>query len=70
MPEISINVDVWCASCGAALCHCTEARQDQHGMPGLEVTACEICLDKALAEGYDAGHNAGMALAEEDAAAE
>ena len=68
MPGIEINIEVYCAECGLGLCDQTES-SPIHGKPSLHIHPCKGCLEAAQDKGYEEGHNAGYALAEEDHAA-
>lgn len=62
MPNIEItqNVDVWCAKCGAALCNQTDVTyRGRENTPSFLVTPCETCLEKARDEGYEEGKAEG-----------
>ena len=48
MPEITIDVEIWC-SCGAGLCHQAAAHRSGRG---IVVEPCEKCLADAKSEGY------------------
>jgi hypothetical protein len=52
MPDIdvTVNIDVWCAKCGAGLCGQTKTISG-----AFHVYPCEACLEKAESEGYDRG---------------
>jgi len=53
MPEISIEVEVWC-SCGEGLCgQTTDA--GKRGRAGVSVEPCGKCLGRAEQEGHDRG---------------
>ena len=55
MPEISVNVEVFCASCGQGLCGMTSVKNHRGG-DALEVEACDKCIESARDEGYEAGY--------------
>ena len=55
MPEINIDVEVWC-SCGEGLCN--QSSTAKRGT-GVEVEPCEKCLEVARKEGYDEGYDEG-----------
>ena len=60
MPEIEVNVEIYCARCGVGLCNGTTAgkKPNSRGYPFFEVEPCEHCLDIAHGEGYDEGYEA------------
>jgi len=59
MPEVNINVEVYC-SCGEGLCNQTESKLTRtRGEPCFIVDPCETCMEKAKNSGYDEGFEAG-----------
>lgn len=67
MPEIDINVEVYCL-CGAGLCNQTEATRTRSRREAcFIVTPCEKCTDiereEARKEGYDEGYSDGQEAA-------
>lgn len=50
MPEISIDVQIWCGTCGEGLCHLAD---EHRGGGGLDVEACPTCVQNAHDEGYN-----------------
>jgi len=68
MPEITIDVEIYCGTCGAGLCSQSTTRTSRFGQRGIDVEACQACLEKAKSAGYDEGYEAGYARAEERAA--
>lgn len=67
MPELTINVPIYCARCGAGLCNNTTERDRGYlnrDDPGFDVKPCEACLEKAKDEGDDEGYERGWAEAE------
>ena len=66
MPEISVDVEVYC-SCGEGLCRQTTSGQTRgRGQPFFEVQPCENCLEKARDEGKDKGYREGYDEAEKE----
>jgi hypothetical protein len=61
MPELSFNV--YCGTCGAALCTNTTVRSSR-----VMVDACQSCLDREYRKGHDEGYNDGYRDATEHAA--
>lgn len=53
MPQISF--EVWCAQCGAGLCHNTEETAG-----GLKVAPCEDCLEIERRTAFDDGYESGQ----------
>lgn len=71
MPEVVVEVEVYCAKCGAGLCNQTEsvkthARQQQ----SFRVTPCEACLKKDHEEGHSEGYDEGYDQGHEDGQSE
>ncbi len=61
MPELKIDVEVWC-ECGAGLCHQSAAATKG---TGVVVEPCESCLDNAKEEGDSEGYIRGVSETEE-----
>lgn len=57
MPNISVNVQIYCATCGDGLCSVSTAKSDRHGNPEIHVEACSKCLDNARDEGHSEGYD-------------
>jgi len=60
VPNITINIDVYCARCGAGLCNQTTFNEGRGGFyskdSSFSVEPCQKCLDEARQEGYDEGY--------------
>ncbi len=54
MPDVSINIDVYCGKCGAGLCQQTGVSY-YRGNQSFNVDPCQNCLDEAKEEGYQDG---------------
>ncbi len=54
MPDISVNIDVYCDRCGAGLCQQTSVN-NYRGNQSFSVAPCQTCLDEAKDEGYQDG---------------
>ena len=55
MPDITINIDVYCSVCGDGLCHLAE----QHGTKqAITIEPCPRCLDNEKDKGYEEGYAA------------
>lgn len=66
MPEISVNIEVFCAKCGEGLCNQTEFTTTRYrGEPSFRVMPCERCLAEAHDDGYNEGHDKGFEQARE-----
>lgn len=60
MPDITVNVEVYCARCGEGLCGQTDSiRGYNRGEPQFRVEPCEKCLDVAKDVGDDEGYSRG-----------
>lgn len=61
MPDVTVDVEVYCATCGEGLCNQTESsltptrRENQ-----FRVTPCETCLSEARDEGDAEGYDRGL----------
>jgi len=53
MPEISIDIEVWC-SCGEGLCGQSETKTTRWGS-GIVVSPCQKCMDAQYENGVDDG---------------
>ncbi len=75
MPEIEVDIEIFCARCGEGLCSNTTAGRT-HGRkyPFFNVSPCEKCLEesydngreKGMKEGYDDGNSDGYEQAKID----
>lgn len=58
MPDVSMNVEVYC-TCGEGLCNQTEStRTRSRGEACFIVEPCRKCLENAKEEGFDEGRKA------------
>ena len=55
MPEIKVEVEVWC-DCGEGLC--SQSSTASKGT-GVVVEPCQKCLDAAKEEGHEEGYDKG-----------
>jgi hypothetical protein len=54
MPDVTVEIEVYCAECGAGLCNQTEVtRTRQRSSDCFRVTPCEVCLKAAEQRGRD-----------------
>ena len=53
MPEISVNIEVWCSECGKGIC---DLVSQGNKVGHITVEPCPKCLDVAYKEGYDEGY--------------
>ena len=60
MPNVEVEVEVYCASCGAGLCNQTESTVGRsRSIPQFRVEPCEKCLDGARKDGHNDGYEEG-----------
>ncbi len=56
MPDIAVNIELYCERCGAGICGNATATA-RRGQPCFQVEPCDKCLsvedDKGYARGYD-----------------
>lgn len=58
MPEIEINIEVYCARCGSGLCQNTTAvKTHNRGEDPFRVDPCDDCLKAEYDTGYEAGYD-------------
>ena len=55
MPMVSVEIQVWCGTCGAGLCNQTTEHTGRGG-PGVDVEVCEKCVGVARDSGYNEGY--------------
>ena len=69
MPDVTVEVEVYCAGCGTGLCNDTESTftHNRH-RPCFRVQPCTHCLQKARDEGFQEGHDKAREEAREEAA--
>jgi len=68
-PEISVvgeveiyhDVQVWCETCGAGLCHTVTVKQNE-----LHLPPCEKCMDEARDEAADNAYDRGYLCGESE----
>lgn len=64
MPDLTIEVDVFCARCGDVLQ--ADFKEGYQGAKEVHAEPCEKCLDVAKDEGDEAGYDRGLNDAEVD----
>lgn len=58
MPEISVEIEVYCGLCGAGLCgNTTTTRKNRYGSEAFSVEPCERCMKDSYNAGYDKGYS-------------
>ena len=65
MPEIEVNIELYCAQCGAGICGLGVATITR-GVPSFRIDPCEKCIGKADEKGYDRGWDEGYSRAKEE----
>lgn len=71
MPEIEIDIELYCERCGAGLCNqAASARTRTRNYPSFRIEPCQRCLETARDEGYDKGYDKGLAEGRAEAAGE
>lgn len=56
MPEITVDIEVWCAKCGTGLCQGTTATTHR-GRPGFDVEPCPKCMSAENDAGFEVGYD-------------
>ena len=57
MPEIEVNIEIYCARCRAGICNNANPRKTPNrGQPCFEIEPCEKCLSDAEDAGYEKGY--------------
>ena len=60
MPAIEVDIEIFCARCGAGICNnATPGRTKGRGQPTFEIEPCQKCLSDAEKESYDKGYDEG-----------
>ena len=60
MPEIEVNIEIYCADCGNGLCHVTHTSKSRRGEPEFHVGLCSSCIDKIKDAVYWEGYEKGI----------
>lgn len=65
MPQIEINIELYCATCGEGICNLAEATvtRTRHE-PCFRIEACPKCTAQAREEGHEEGYREGFEAAE------
>ena len=54
MPEISVEIEIYCEECGAGLCNGSRGTKTRmRGQPAFFVEPCKKCLEDSFKKGYD-----------------
>lgn len=60
MPDVTIEIEIYCGTCGAGLCRQSDTGRTTHRqIPYISVEACEHCMEVSKQSGYDEGIEAG-----------
>lgn len=59
MPGIEVEIELYCARCGAGICSNGTARR-QGRAPAFDIEPCEKCLSDENDVGYDKGYDKGL----------
>ena len=58
MPEILVDVEVFCGTCGAGLCSMSRGGNTRRrGQPYIVVDNCQTCMQEARDDAYAEGYN-------------
>lgn len=58
MPEIAVDIELYCAKCGAGICANGTATTRRH-QPCFQIEPCEKCLQNAEEHGREKGYKEG-----------
>ncbi len=58
MPDIEVNIEIYCGRCRAGLCANATATA-RRGQPCFQVEPCETCLSNEEDKGFNRGHTEG-----------
>lgn len=64
MPEISVEIELYCAKCGEGICANGTATKKRR-QECFVIEPCEKCLERAESSGFDKGHEKGYAEAQD-----
>lgn len=60
MPEIAVNIEIYCASCGQGICNYADAGKTRgRGEPIFTITPCPKCMEAEYDRGYSEGFEHG-----------
>ncbi len=67
MPEIPVNIELYCAGCRQGICNnATAGTTKTRREACFDIEPCEKCLQRAREEGYEEGYQAGIESTRED----
>jgi hypothetical protein len=66
MPEIAVEIELYCARCGEGICANGTATRKRN-QECFVIEPCETCLSRASDKGFEEGHQKGYADAEDAA---
>lgn len=55
MPDVTVNVEVWCAECGEGLCLIS----GEYRRGGLDVGLCPKCSERMTTNSFNEGYEQG-----------
>jgi hypothetical protein len=64
MPEIEVNIELYCETCGAGICGLGTATKTR-GQACFRIEACDKCVSNADDAGYKRGYDEGYQAARE-----
>ena len=62
MPDITVEIEIYCAKCGAGICRNGTERggRGYRSIPAFEIEPCEKCMSDAEEEGRQKGYEEGV----------
>ena len=54
MPEIAVDIELYCSTCGEGICALGTATK-RRGQPCFQIEPCEKCMDNATSAGFEVG---------------
>lgn len=61
MPDISVEIELYCDTCGDGICGTGVATYTRR-QPAFRIPACQICVDRAYERGRSDGEDRGYEL--------
>lgn len=59
MPNIGVDIELYCDTCGSGICANGTATYTRN-QPCFRIDACQKCMSNAENDGYDKGHRDGF----------